>query len=90
MTGVFLGLALLIGGLIAANLYRVARGPTIYDRLIAVGVIGTKSVLLLLMIGLVFGREELFVDLAIAYALLNFVGVVAVGKYLEPRPEAVE
>lgn len=90
MTGVFLGLGLLIGALIAVNLYRVARGPTVYDRLIAVGVIGTNSVLLLVVIGLVFGRLELFVDLAIVYAMLNFVGVIAVGKYLEPRPEAEE
>ena len=72
------------------NLIRVAAGPTLYDRLVAVNVIGTKSILLLVVMGFVFGRVELFVDLAIAYALLSFVGVVAVGKYLELRTGSPE
>ena len=90
MSGVFLGLGVAIGLLIAVNLFRVARGPTVYDRLVAVNMIGTKSILLLVVTGFVFGRVDLFVDLAIAYALLSFVGVVAVGKYLELRTGPAE
>lgn len=90
MSELFLWLGLLIGVLVAVNLYRVAKGPTIYDRLLAVNVIGTKSVLLLVVVGLIFGRVDLFVDLALVYALLNFVGVVAMGKFLEPDPGPAE
>lgn len=90
MSGVFLALGVAIALLIAVNLIRVAAGPTLYDRLVAVNVIGTKSILLLVVTGFLFGRVELFVDLAIAYALLSFVGVVAVGKYLELRTESPE
>lgn len=90
MSGVFLGLGVVIGLLIAANLVRVAAGPTVFDRLVAVNMIGTKSILLLVVAGFVFGRVELFVDLAVAYALLSFVGVVAAGKYLELRRGGAE
>lgn len=90
MSGVFLGLGVAIGVLIAVNLVRVAAGPTVFDRLVAVNVIGTKSILLLVVTGFVFERVDLFVDLAIAYALLSFVGVVAVGKYLDLRRGEME
>lgn len=91
MTSILLGVALLVALLIGMNLYRVAAGPTIYDRLVAVNLIGTKSILLLVLTGSIFGRVDTFVDLAIVYALLGFVGVLAAGKYLEPRgPEAGE
>lgn len=85
MTAVLLATALFIGVLIAVNLYRVAVGPTLYDRLVATSVIGTKSILLLVLTGSIFERVDYFVDLSIVYALLGFVGVVAAGKYLEPR-----
>lgn len=88
MQGVLLGVAVFIGLLIAVNLYRVAAGPTLYDRLLAANVIGTKSILILVVIGFLFERPALFVDLALVYALLGFVGVVALGKYLEQRLEA--
>lgn len=90
MKEVFLVLALFIGALVAVNLFRVAAGPTLYDRLVAVNMIGTKSILLLVVTGFVFGRVEAFVDLAIVYALLSFVGVIAIGKFLEQRPEVGE
>lgn len=85
MTAVLLFTALFIGVLIAVNLYRVAVGPTLYDRLVATSVIGTKSILVLVLTGSIFERVAYFVDLSIVYALLGFVGVVAAGKYLEPR-----
>lgn len=69
------------------SLYRVLAGPTIFDRLTGVGLIGTKSVILLLLFGVLTGREEVFVDIALAYALIGFVGIVAIAKYFE-TPEA--
>ena len=59
---------------------RILRGPTVFDRVIAGNSIGTLSVLLLAVIGYVFGRPE-FIDLAIIYALLNVIGTIAVLKF---------
>ena len=56
------------------------RGPTLFDRLIAGNAIGTLCVLLLLLMGYVFGRPE-FHDLAVTYVLLNVIGTIAVLKY---------
>ncbi|GIW41164.1 MAG: hypothetical protein KatS3mg076_1741 [Candidatus Binatia bacterium] len=55
--------------------------PGVLDRIIAVGVLGTKTTVLLAAVGLGFGRVEMFVDIALTYALLNFLLVLAVAKY---------
>jgi len=83
----FLIIAISIALLIALPLYRVLAGPTIFDRVIAAGLIGTKGLLLLAILGFVYGRIEMFIDLAIVYALLIFIGVIATGRYLERRRE---
>lgn len=83
MSAVFLAAAVFQAALIGANLIRVARGPTFYDRLLGVGVIGTNAVLLLVLIGFIFERPGMFLDLAITYAILNFIGVVGVAKFLD-------
>ena len=87
MTTLVLSLAVLLGFLMAASMYRLIKGPTIFDRMVAVGVMGTKSLLLLAFIGFLYGRTDVFVDLAIAYGLLNFIGAVVVAKYFERRRE---
>ncbi len=79
----FLVLSVVIVLLGAMPLYRVVAGPTVFDRVIGAGMIGTKTLLLLAVIGFAYGRIEMFVDLAVVYALLNFVGTIATGKYLE-------
>lgn len=84
MSAFLLGVAIFIGLLIAANFHRVAVGPTVYDRLVGVGVVGVNAVLLLVLLGVLFERTDMFIDLAIAYALLNFISLIAVAKYLEP------
>ncbi len=77
--------------LIGVSFIRVLMGPSLYDRLLGVGVIGTNAVLLLAVIGFIFGRPEGFLDLAITYAILNFVGVVAIAKFLDyTRPQVTE
>ncbi len=81
----FLIIAIFLALLIFLPLYRVVVGPTVFDRVIGACLIGTKGLLLLAIIGFVYGRIEMFVDLAIVYALLNFVGTIAAGKYLERR-----
>lgn len=63
-------------------LVRALLGPTIYDRILSVNSFGTKTVLLIAVWGFVTGRPD-FVDIALAYALINFVGTIAVLKYFE-------
>ena len=63
-------------------MWRMAVGPTALDRIVSVNVIGTKTAVLLVIIGVVFGRVEMFVDFALAYALLNFTGSLAAARYL--------
>jgi len=55
-------------------------GPTFYDRILAVNMFGTKTVLLIALLGFVMGRPE-FLDIAIVYALINFVSVIAVLQF---------
>ncbi len=62
--------------------YRIWVGPTAFDRMLAVNVIGTKTAVLLVIIGTLFERVDMFVDFAIAYALLNFVASIVVSRYL--------
>jgi multicomponent Na+:H+ antiporter subunit F len=61
---------------------RAILGPTVYDRVLAVNVFGTKTVLLIAALGFLTGRPE-FLDLAIVYALINFIGTIAVLKFFE-------
>lgn len=63
--------------------YRVVIGPTVFDRMMGVGVIGTKTVILVCLAGLAYGRLDMFIDIAIAYAMLNYIGTVVVAKYLD-------
>jgi len=59
---------------------RGVAGPTLYDRILAVNMFGTKTVLLLSLLGFVMGRPE-FLDIAIVYALINFISVVGILRY---------
>lgn len=67
------------------SLYRGVFGPTVPDRMTGVNAIGTKTTVLLIIIGLLYGRLEMFVDIAIAYALLNFITVLAASRYFQKR-----
>ena len=59
---------------------RGVMGPTLYDRILAVNMFGTKTVLLISLLGFVMGRPE-FLDIAIVYALINFISVIGVLRY---------
>ena len=59
---------------------RAFMGPTPYDRVLAVNMFGTKTVLLISLLGFVMGRPE-FLDIAIVYALINFISVIGVLRY---------
>ena len=68
----------------ALALIRAVKGPTVYDRVLAVNMFGTKTVLLVAVIAFLFGRPD-FLDLALAYALINFIGVFAVLEFFRTR-----
>lgn len=68
----------------ALALVLALRGPTVYDRVLAANMFGTKTVLLLSVIAFLYGRPD-FLDLALAYALINFIGVLAVLEYIRSR-----
>ncbi len=63
-------------------LVRALKGPTVYDRVMAVNTFGTKTVLLIAVLGFLTERPE-FLDLALVYALINFIGTIAVLKFFE-------
>jgi multicomponent Na+:H+ antiporter subunit F len=62
-------------------LARAMAGPTLYDRLLAINMFGTKTVLFIAVAGYWAGRPE-FLDIALVYALINFVGTIAVLRFL--------
>ena len=68
----------------AMALSRALLGPTIYDRLLAANMFGTKTVLLLSVVAFLYGRPD-FLDLALAYALINFIGVIAVLEFIRGK-----
>ena len=68
-------------------LRRVIVGPTLLDRILAVNVIGTKTIVLLALIGFERGRPGFFLDIALSYALINFIGTIAVLRIFEARLE---
>ncbi len=77
----------------ALALVRAFLGPTVFDRILAVNMFGTKTVLLIAVLGYMAGRPE-FLDLALVYALMNFIAVIAVLKYRDfthvPADEVAE
>ncbi|KJS24441.1 MAG: MnhF/PhaF family monovalent cation/proton antiporter [Hyphomonadaceae bacterium BRH_c29] len=75
-------IAILIG--MALLMLRAFIGPTLYDRILAVNSFGTKTVLALGLLGFVMKRPE-FLDIAITYALINFVSTIAILKFFRYR-----
>lgn len=74
--------AAILGVLVALSLtvVRALKGPTAFDRLVAVNSIGSSAIVLLALFGFLTGRPE-FLDLGITYALLNMIGILAVLKF---------
>lgn len=83
MNSFFLVITVFIVVLTAVSLYRIAVGKTIFDRIIAAGLVGTNGFIILVLIGFLFERINMFIDIAIAYALLNFVIIIVLGKYFD-------
>ncbi|ROO28099.1 monovalent cation/H+ antiporter complex subunit F [Salinisphaera japonica] len=63
-------------------LIRVLLGPTVYDRILGINLFGTKTVLVIALLAFLNGRTD-YLDLALTYALINFIGTVAVLKFMQ-------
>jgi multicomponent Na+:H+ antiporter subunit F len=85
MQNFFLAAALILLLLMLLCLVRVVGGPTVLDRILGGNVIGTKTTVLLLLIGLLYNNVGMFVDIALAYALLNFIATLGATKYFLRR-----
>lgn len=81
MESFFIFIAIGLTVIIIIPFYRVIEGPTVFDRLLGAGAIGTKTLVLILLLGHLFGRLEMFIDIALAYSILNFIGSLIVAKY---------
>jgi multicomponent Na+:H+ antiporter subunit F len=75
--------AIVLLALVLVYVYRLAMGPTVFDRLLGLSGFGTKTTLVLLLAGAGYERLDMFVDLGLAYALLSFVGAIAAARYFE-------
>lgn len=85
MDNIFLYSSLYLAFLMILSLVRAVIGPTVLDRMIGVNAIGSKTVVLLIMIGFLYHRMDMFVDIALAYAMLNFIAVLAASRYFQKR-----
>ena len=82
MTHVYAGALLALVVAMFLFLARAIVGPTVYDRLLATNAIGTKAVLFVALLGFLSGRPD-YLDMALVYALINFVTTVAVLKLVQ-------
>jgi multicomponent Na+:H+ antiporter subunit F len=88
MTPFFEFLLFALVTIVFVYLFRVVKGPTVFDRVLGLNGIATKAIILLVAIGTAYERVEMFVDISTGYALLNLVSSLAVAKYLEGRRSA--
>ena len=72
---------------VGGTLVRVVRGPTLWDRLSGLALIGTKTLILLLVAGQLSGSPAMFTDIALAYALIGFLAALALAKYFERKSD---
>lgn len=77
----FIGVSLVLSFLVLLCFYRAILGPTIIDRIIGVGVVGTKTLIILLLMGFIYQRIDMFVDISLVYAILNFIAVLIFSKF---------
>ena len=78
----FIAVSIAILSVMVFALARACLGPTLYDRILAVNMFGTKTVLLISVMAVVAGRGDM-VDIALIYALINFISILAVLRFFE-------
>jgi multicomponent Na+:H+ antiporter subunit F len=82
----FIGASVALCVIIFLALYRAVFGPTVFDRVVGAGFVGTKTAVLLVLIGFIYKRLDMFVDLALVYSILTFIGTLIISKYFLRGP----
>ncbi len=85
MEDFFQGICLILGLLVLLSLYRGILGPTIFDRIIGVGFVGSKAMAILVFMGFLYKRVDMFVDIALAYSLLIYISTLVFAKYFQTK-----
>ncbi len=85
MENFFLAISLILGLLILLSLYRGVFGPTVFDRIIGVGFVGSKTLVILVLMGFIYKRVDMFVDISLAYSILIFIGTLVFAKYFQKK-----
>ncbi len=88
VTEAFLATAAALVILAVVVLYRAFKGPTMQDRVIAVNVLGTNTVVILAVLAIALDSES-FLDIALVYALLNFLMAIAISKFTVKRGDVI-
>lgn len=78
----FVIIGLVIASTVLACSYRAIVGPGTYNRIVAANVIGTKAIVLLVLVGYIIERPQ-FIDVALMYAAIAFIGTIIIAKYAE-------
>jgi multicomponent Na+:H+ antiporter subunit F len=89
MESFFIYIAVFLCVLVILALYRGVVGPTVLDRIISISAIGTKTTIILVLIGFIYKRADMFLDISIAYALLNFIATIAAAKFFRRRKSII-
>lgn len=79
---VLVACSVVLVGMILFSFIRGIAGPTSLDRVVVINVIGTKTVVIMVMMSFIY-EEYFFVDVALVYALISFIATICVAKYLE-------
>jgi multicomponent Na+:H+ antiporter subunit F len=88
MESFLLIMALALGISLLLPFYRVYQGPTVFDRLLGAAAVGSKTITLILLFGFIYDRIDMFIDISMGYAILNFIGVIAMAKYFRTNGKA--
>jgi len=89
ITHIYAGACLALLAIMGVTIFRAILGPSAFDRVMAVNMFGTKTVLLLSLLGFLSGRPD-FLDIALVYALVNFLSTIAILRFFEGRTPADE
>ncbi len=89
MEDFFIYSAIFLCFLVMLVLYRGIVGPTVLDRIISISAIGTKTTIILVLMGFIYKRGDMFLDIALAYAFLNFIATIAAAKFFRHRKSII-
>ena len=89
MESFFIYIGMFMCLLVMLALYRGIAGPTVLDRIISMSAIGTKTTIILALMGFIYKRADMFLDISIAYAILNFIATIAAAKFFRSRKSII-